>query len=177
DREYWVAVLSRIATPILENISKQELRKNMPMEVSPTTDKRDPGVGYLEAFGRLLAGMAPWLALTDDETNEGKLRKKLREQALLGIQYGADPNSPVYFTWRGPSTQTLVDAAHLAQAFLRAPKALWEPLSEVTKQRVVEDFKLLRRIKPNESNWLLFAAMTETFLYFKIGRASCRERV
>ena len=176
DRAYWVAVLNRIATPILDNISKQLFRKNMPMEVSPIFDKRDPGVGYLEAFGRLLAGMAPWLALPDDQTAEGKLRKKFREQALLGIQYGVDPQSPDYFIWRGPSSQTLVDAAHLAQAFLRAPQALWQPLSDLTKKRVIEEFKLLRRIKPNESNWLLFAAMTETFLY-SIGEECVRQRI
>jgi hypothetical protein len=176
DRAYWVDILTRIATPILENISKQEFRKNMPMEISPTFDKRDPGVGYLEAFGRLLAGMAPWLALPGNDTDEGRLREKFRNQALLGIQYGVDPDSPDYFTWRGPSSQTLVDAAHLAQAFLRAPKALWEPLSALTKQRVIEEFKLLRRIKPNESNWLLFAAMTETFLH-SIGEECVREKI
>lgn len=176
DRAYWVALLSRMAKPILENISKQTFRKNMPMEVSPTFDKRDPGVGYLEAFGRLLAGMAPWLALPDDDSEEGKVRKKFREQVLLGIQYGVDPQSPDYFTWRGSSTQTLVDAAHLAQAFLRAPQALWQPLSDLTKKRVIEEFKLLRRIKPNESNWLLFAAMTETFLH-SIGEECAREKI
>lgn len=176
DREYWTSLLARIATPILENISRQTLRKNMPMEVSPTFDKRDPGVGYLEAFGRLLAGMAPWLALPDDSTKEGKLRRTFREQALLGIQYGTDPNSPDYFSWRVPSTQPLVDAAHLAQAFLRAPHALWAPLPERTKRHVIEEFKLLRRITPNESNWLLFAAMTETFLY-SAGEECARERI
>jgi len=176
DRAYWVSILHKMATPILSNISKQQWRKNMPMEVSPTFDSRDSGVGYLEAFGRLLAGMAPWLALPNDATAEGKLRKKLCDQALLGIQYGVDPKSPDYFTWRGPSSQTLVDAAHLALAFLRAPKALWDPLEEVTKKRVVEEFKLLRKIKPNESNWLLFAAMTETFLY-SIGEECAREKI
>lgn len=176
DRAYWVTLLSKIAHPVLGNISKQALRKNMPMQVSPTFDKRDPGVGYLEAFGRLLAGMAPWLALPDDDTEEGHQRKVFREQALLGIQYGTDPASPDYFTWRGPSSQTLVDAAHLAQAFLRAPKALWQPLPPLTKKRVIEEFKLLRQIKPNESNWLLFAAMTETFLYF-VGEEPAREKI
>ncbi|WP_400262263.1 DUF2264 domain-containing protein [Sphingobacterium sp. SG20118] len=126
DRSYWVAILTKIASPILSNISIQQWRKNMPMEVSPTFDNRDSGVGYLEAFGRLLAGMAPWLALSDDDSDEGKLRERLRKQALLGIKYGVDPISPDYFTWRGASSQTLVDAAHLALAFLRAPKALWE---------------------------------------------------
>lgn len=176
DRAYWVAILSKMASPILTNISKEQWRRNMPMEVSPTFDKRDPGVGYLEAFGRLLAGMAPWLALPDDGTDEGSVRKKFREQALLGIKHGVDPRSPDYFTWRGPSSQTLVDAAHLALAFLRAPVALWEPLDSLTKSRVVEEFKLLRKIKPNESNWLLFAAMTETFLY-DIGEECAREKI
>jgi len=176
DRKYWVDVISKMAAPILENISKQTWRKNMPIVVSQTFDSRDPGVGYLEAFGRLLAGMAPWLNLPDDNTKEGKLRKKFREQALLGIQYGTDPNSPDYFSWSVKIGQPLVDAAHVAQAFLRAPKALWEPLSAEVKKRVIYEFKQLRRIKANESNWLLFAAMTETFL-FSIGEGYVREKI
>jgi len=176
DRAYWVEELTKMATPILDNISKQTWRKNMPMVVSSTFDSRDPGVGYLEAFGRLLAGMAPWLALPDDSSKEGILRKRFREQALLGIQYGTDPNSPDYFSWNVKTGQPLVDAAHVAQAFLRAPKALWEPLSPEVKKRVIHEFKQLRRIKPNESNWLLFAAMTETFLY-TIGEEYVREKI
>jgi len=176
DRNFWIDELSKMASPILDNISKQTWRKNMPMIFSPTFDSRDPGVGYLEAFGRLLAGMAPWLSLPDDNSSEGVLRKKFREQALMGIQYGTDPNSPDYFSWNVKVGQPLVDAAHLAQAFLRAPKALWEPLPKGVKERVVHEFKQLRRIKPNESNWLLFAAMTETFLY-TVGGEYMREKI
>lgn len=133
DRAYWVSILSKMAQPILENISKGTFQKNMPMVVSESYDSRNPKVGYLEAFGRLLAGTAPWLGLKDDDTEEGKLRKKYREQALLGIQHGFDPNSADYFDWRGKEGQTLVDAAHLALGILRAPQALWEPLPEKTK--------------------------------------------
>jgi hypothetical protein len=176
-RAYWVDILSRMAEPILSNISKGEFRKNMPLEVSPTFDKRDRGVGYLEAFGRLLAGMAPWLALEDDDSSEGKIRRKFRDQALLGIQHGVDPRSPDYFTWHTDTTkQTLVDAAYLAQAFLRAPKALWEPLPAQTKAQVIKELTGLRRIVPNESNWLLFAAIPETFLY-SIGEDVDRKRI
>ncbi|WP_240452821.1 MULTISPECIES: DUF2264 domain-containing protein [Sphingobacterium] len=176
DRAYWVSVLTKIATPILENISKQEFCKNMPMQVSPSYGNRDPNLGYLEAFARLLSGMAPWLALPDDHTEEGKLRKKFREQALLGVQHGVDPESPDYFVWRGAANQTVVDTAFLAMAFLRAPAALWEPLPELTKKQVVEEFKLQRRFKPNENNWLLFSAVTETFLH-SIGEECLRERI
>ena len=133
--------------------------------MSPVWDGRDICVAYLEAVGRLLAGMAPWFALPDDETAEGKVRKRLREEALLGIAAGADPHSPDYFCWGTPTArQPLVDASYLAYAFLRAPKALWEPLSVSTKQQVVHAFKGLRNIDPYRSNWLLFAAMVESFL-------------
>lgn len=177
DRSYWVNVLSKMAEPILSNISRGEFRKNMPIVVSPIFDNRDPSVGYLEAFARLLAGMAPWLGLADDETEEGKLRKKFREQALLGIQHGVEPSSRDYFLWDTKLTnQPLVDAAYLAQAFLRGPKSLWEPLPERTKAQVIEEFTKLRKVKPNESNWLLFAATVETFLYV-VGAAYSRERI
>ncbi|WP_270089366.1 DUF2264 domain-containing protein [Sphingobacterium sp. SYP-B4668] len=175
DRAYWVSVLDKMAAPILDNISEQQLRKRMPMLVSPTFDSRDPGVGYLEAFGRLLSGMAPWLALPDDETVEGKLRQKRKKQALLGIQYGVTPTSPDYFTWN-KSSQPLVDAAYLVQSFMRAPKALWDPLPVEVKANVTRELIDLRRIKPNESNWLLFAAMVESFLY-KIGVDCVREKI
>ncbi|MCY4779293.1 DUF2264 domain-containing protein [Sphingobacterium sp. UT-1RO-CII-1] len=176
DREYWVSLLSKMATPILENISKGELQKNMPMPLSPSYDSRGAAVGYLEAFGRLIAGIAPWLTLPDDESTEGQLRKKFKKQILLGIQHGVDPNSPDYFAWRGKASQPLVDAAFLVQGLLRAPDALWHPLPSTVKEQLITELKLLRRVKPYESNWLLFAAMTETFLYY-VGEECDRERI
>jgi len=176
DRSYWVSVISKMASPILENISKGTFQKNMPMVVSESFDGRNPKVGYLEAFGRLLAGMAPWLNLPADQTEEGKTRAKFLKQSQLGIQNCVDPSSPDYFAWRDSSKQTLVDAAHLALAFLRAPQVLWEPLPEKTKKQVIEEFKHIRWIQPNESNWLLFTSMTETFLY-SIGEEPQRQKI
>lgn len=176
DRSYWVSIIAKMAAPILDNISRGTMQKNMPMIVSKSSDGRNPKVGYLEAFGRLLAGMAPMLALPADHSEEGRIRAKFLKQAQLGIQHAVDPSSADYFAWRDKSKQTLVDAAHLALAFLRAPKALWEPLPDKTKKQVIEEFKYIRWIKPNESNWLLFASMTETFLYV-IGEVPLRERI
>lgn len=176
DRSYWVSILSAMATPILENLSKGTFQKNMPMVVSESYDSRNPKVGYLEAFGRLLAGMGPWLGLKDDQTEEGKLRLKFKEQALLGIKNCVDPKSPDYFAWRDSSSQTLVDAAHLALGILRAPHALWEPLSNETKQNLIDELKHIRWIKPGQNNWLLFSAITETFLY-SVGVEPQRENI
>lgn len=164
DRTYWVDLLMRMAKPILGNISKDEFKKNMPMEVGPAFQPdRDKTVGYMEAFCRLLVGMAPWLELPDDESSEGQLRKKIREQALQGIANGTDPKANDYFSWE-KGGQPLVEAAFLAHAFLRAPKGLWAPLSGQVKKRVIKEFKALRRVDVPHNNWILFASIVEAFL-------------
>lgn len=165
DRKYWVELLDKIATPVLSNMSKGQLVKNMRMQYSPTYDKRDRRVGYMEAFGRLIAGIAPFLALPDDNTAEGNVRKRLREQTLLSLKNAFDPESPDYLYWGTPTQrQPLVDAAYIAQALLAVPKTLWEPLDSKTKERVIYEFTTIRQIKPFNNNWVLFAAMIESFL-------------
>jgi hypothetical protein len=119
----------------------------------------------MEAFGRLIAGIAPFLALPVDETSEGKIRKRLLLQTQQSLAHAVDPDSPDYLFWGHDGTrQPLVDAAYIAQALLYAPNVLWEPLSEKTKQQVIHEFKAIRRLKPFNSNWLLFAAIIESFL-------------
>lgn len=70
DREYWCALAYRMAQPVLENMAKGELQKNMQTEFSPSFDNRNRKVVYMETFGRLMAGIAPWLTLPDDDTAE-----------------------------------------------------------------------------------------------------------
>jgi hypothetical protein len=165
DRAYWTSLLDKIATPVLSNMSKGELKKNMLVEVSPKWDGRKKDVAYMEAFGRLIAGIAPFLSLPDDDTKEGAMRKRLRLQTQQSLAHAVNPNSADYLYWGSPeSRQPLVDAAFIAQALLAAPAALWQPLDAITKQRIIHEFKTLRQIKPFNSNWLLFAAMIETFL-------------
>lgn len=164
DREYWVNLLYKIAAPVILNLSNSTLKKNMPVEVPPG-QKTDffKKVTYLEAVGRTMAGVAPWLALPDDETKEGLLRKKLRNSLLKGIANAVDPANPDYLNFR-TENQPIVDAAYMAQAFLRAPKALWEPLDSITKARIVTEFKALRTRTGAYNNWLLFAGINEAFL-------------
>ena len=163
DREYWAQMAYKIAAPVLSNMSKGELKKNMQVEISPTWDGRSKDVTYMECFGRLMSGIAPWLSLPDDDTEEGKMRRQLREWALKSYAHAVNPDSPDYLLWRNEG-QPLVDAAYIASSFLRAKKQLWEPLDEVTKQRYIKEFQLLRRIDPPYTNWLLFSAMIESFL-------------
>ena len=163
DREYWTALAYQMAQPVLENMAKGELQKNMQTEFSPSFDNRNKKVVYMETFGRLMAGIAPWLALPDDDTAEGQQRKQLREWALQSYRNAVDPQSPDYLCW-GIAGQNLVDAAYIAESFLRAWDALWKPLDEVTKQRYIKEFQGMRKIDPPYTNWLLFSSILESFI-------------
>ena len=163
DREVWCDALYKMAEPVLSNMSCGELQKNMTLELSPTWDGRNRKVAYMECFGRLMAGLAPWLSLPDDGTPEADRRKRLREWALKSYANAVDPDSPDYLLWREEG-QTLVDAAYVAESFLRGYDALWVPLDSVTKQRYIREFTQLRRVDPPYTNWLLFSATVECFL-------------
>lgn len=163
DRQYWCSLAYKMAQPVLENMAKGELQKNMQTEFSPSFDNRNKKVLYMECFGRLMAGVAPWLTLPDDATAEGKQRKQLREWALASYKNAVDPQSPDYLCW-GIGGQNLVDAAYIAESFLRAYDTLWKPLDEVTKKRYLAEFAKLRHIDPPYTNWLLFSSTIESFM-------------
>ena len=164
DREYWISVLSQVADPLLDNMSKGELRKSMPVEtVSGAINPSNARTTHLEALGRLLVGIAPWLELGPDETSEGQLREKYIQLMLKSIEYGFDPESPDYLNFT-VTRQPLVDAAFFCQGVLRAPVQVWGRLSPVVRQNVLNALQQIRTIKPVESNWLLFSAMVEAAL-------------
>ena len=163
DRAVWVNLMHKIAWPVVENLANGTLEKNMPLEKGPDYYLTANKVSYLEAVGRCFAGIAPWVELPDDNSEEGLLRKKYKEAMIKGLTSAVDPQSPDYLNFR-EGGQPIVDAAYLAHAFMRAPKALWEPLDDVTKARYITEFKSLRNRTGAYNNWLLFAAMSEAFI-------------
>lgn len=163
DREMWVKWLWKISYPVIHNLAEGTLHKNMPVESASGETAGYEDMTHLEAVGRTLAGVAPWLALPDDDTKEGQMRKQMREEVLKGLKNAVDPNSPDKLNFT-KHAQPIVDAAYLAHAFLRAPEALWEPLDDVTKQRYIESFKVLRDRTGAYNNWLLFTGLTEAFI-------------
>lgn len=170
DRAYMAGLLQQMAEPVLSSMAKGELQKNFSLELSPTWDGRDKRVAYMECFARLIAGMAPWLGLPEENTAEGRTRKRLQQMALQSYTHSVDPASPDYLLWQGHG-QALVDSAYFTSALMRAPHALWDPLDSKTKQRIVHEIKGLRRVDPPYINWLLFAAMNEAWL-LSIGEES-----
>lgn len=159
DREYWVSVLTKIADPVLENLSNNTLKKNMPFESLGDRKK----FSHLEAVGRLMCGISPWLELGIDDTEEGQLRKKYIGLTIKGLGNAVNPESPDYLVFGDPY-QPLVDAAFLAQGLLRAKTQIWDKLDNKTKANVITELKRTRGIKPWENNWLLFASIIEAAL-------------
>lgn len=176
ERVEWVELARKIATPVLAALAAGKLKATMPVEVGPGASPEDRArFTHLEALGRLLAGLAPWLELPADESSEGKLRLELRGLALRGIDRATDPTSPDFLNF-SVEAQPLVDAAFLSHALLRAPRHLWESLPERTKANLVAALKQTRGVTPYNNNWLLFAAMVEAFLH-KAGEPWAVERV
>lgn len=163
DRAYWCQLLYNMAKPVLSLMAEGRLQQEMEVEVSPSWDGRDKRVTYMETFGRLMAGLAPWLSLPDDDTTEGRQRLELRTWALSSYANAVNPSSPDYLLWRGHG-QALVDAAYIAESFLRGFDSLWMPLDSLTKQRYIAEFTQLRRVDPPYTNWLLFSSIIESFL-------------
>lgn len=161
-RDYWVETMLQIVRPIYVNLSENTLRKNMPVEMYHARQRAE--VTHLEALGRSFCGIAPWLNLPDDDTREGKQRKEFRALVIKAIKNAVDPSSPDYLRFDGPGNQPLVDAAFFAEGLLRSEQGIWSQLDEVTQKRIIDGFISSRKIKPNESNWLMFSATVEAAL-------------
>lgn len=165
-RKYWLDTMLKIAAPVLENLARDTLKKEMPIEAKKAPQEYEKYV-YLEAFGRTVAGLAPWLSCEGLNGEEENLRKKYAVLARECIRVGVNPESDSFLGFNPiPNAQPIVDAAFLAQGLLRAPKELWTPLDNITKKRLAECMKLTRKAKPWENNWLLFSAIIEAFLCF-----------
>jgi hypothetical protein len=161
DRNYWIETLIRIVEPVLQGLSDRKLKQIMPVQ-GKTSDR--PDYTHLEALGRSLCGLAPWLESSTLDPQEGELRQKYAELARQAIDAGTDPDSPDFMNFTN-GNQPLVDAAFLGHALLRSPIELWGKLDSRVEQNVVAALKSTRSIKPGFNNWLLFSAMVEAALF------------
>lgn len=164
DRQVWVDALTKIATPVMKNLAEGTLKQNFPFEsLSSDPDRRE--VSYLEAVGRTICGIAPWLELGPDATTEGQKRAQMIDWAIKGLANAVNPKSPDYLRFKANHhRQPLVDAAFLAEGLLRAPKQLWGGLDKTTQKNLIKELKASRSIEAYESNWLLFASIIEAAL-------------
>ena len=163
DRQYWLRTLDRLAGPVLRHMAAGTLKRSMPVECATGNVEDRRKYTHLEALGRLLAGIAPWLEAPLDAGPERELQQKYAALAREAIRSGVDPKSPDYLNFHEGS-QPVVDAAFLAQGILRAPDALWKKLDSQTRKNLAAALLSSRTIVPGYNNWLLFAATVEAAL-------------
>ncbi|WP_296788648.1 DUF2264 domain-containing protein [uncultured Methanobrevibacter sp.] len=160
DRIFWVSTLQKITFPVLSNLAKGSLRKNMPYE-SPSLEGQK--FSYLEAFARVFNGIAPWLELGPDSSEEGIVREKYIQVTKKAISNAVNPNNNDYIFIVEPK-QSLVDVALFAQGLLRAKNQIWLNLQMDDQARIIRELKNTRIIAPYENHWLLFTSMIEAAL-------------
>jgi hypothetical protein len=163
DREYWVQQLDKLARPVIWRLAQDDLKKTMVVAVSKRTDNAAlrTRAAYLEAFGRTICGIAPWLGVEGGSPKEKALRDQYRGWTLQAIAHTTDPAAADYITWDTPG-QALVDASFFAFALVRCPW-LWEHLDTAARRHVVTALVSTRKITPGFNNWLLFSGMIEAF--------------
>ena len=163
ERAYWVATLERLASPVLSHLAAGTLKREMPVEsvTGNVADRRK--YTHLEAFGRLLAGIAPWLEADLPASPERDLQQRYRTLARDAMRMATDPSSADFLNFH-EGGQPLVDCGFLAQGILRAPGELWTKLDNGTKKNLAAALSAARVIQPPFNNWLLFAATVEAAL-------------
>lgn len=163
DRAYWIEAACKIVEPVLSAASERRLEATMPIEARSSDRVL---YSHLEAMARSLVGIAPWLELAGQGTDqESVLRRSYADMARRALDAITDPRSPDYANFH-IGLQPIVDAAFLAHAILRAPHALWKELEPRVKRNVIAALAATRSRKPYFDNWLLFAGIIEAALYF-----------
>ena len=160
DRIFWISTLQKIAFPVLNNLARGTLRKTMPYESNSNEGQK---FVYLEAFARVFNGIAPWLELGADGSEEGKVREKYLQLTLKAIKNAVSTNSNDYIFVVEPK-QSLVEVALFAQGLLRAKNKIWLNLPMDVQARIIRELKNTRIIAPYENHWLLFTSMIEAAL-------------
>ena len=160
DRIFWVSTLQKIAFPVLNNLARGSLKKNMPYE---SNDSQGLKFSYFEAFARVFNGIAPWLELGIDSSEEGQIRGKYIDLTLKCISNAVNPNNNDFIFIVEPK-QSLVEVALFAQGLLRAKNEIWLNLPMDIQARIIRELKNTRIIAPYENHWLLFTSMIEAAL-------------
>ena len=97
------------------------------MSLSDLIDNKESRTkaGYLEAFGRTLSGIAPWLQLQGGDADEVRLRDQYRRWAIKAIANAVNPQAKDYLQWSGG--QPLVDAVVRGLRADQVPLAVGTP--------------------------------------------------
>lgn len=169
-RKEWLSIMEKIVRMPLTLAAEGRLNKTLPRPSRNGVAGRSLA---LEMMGRILAGIAPWLG-AENRGEDRDLRREFRDLFQRALAHGCHRENEDFWGF-GTEPQSLVDAAFLSQALIRAP-VLVEEMNDEVRNRLVKALKATREIKPARNNWLLFSACVEAALG-KLGATPDRMRV
>lgn len=156
-RKEWVDTLYKIVSPVLRNLSKGKLKETMPSFRGVVQDQ------YLEAFGRILCGIAPWLNNNNvEDQEEYHLQQQCLQWTIHSLRNIVDESSNDCLSFH-QNMQSVVDTAYLCEGLLRMPD-IWKEFDSELKNEIVKCVLETRRFKCPQNNWLLFQSVREAFL-------------
>ncbi|HNP17405.1 MAG TPA: DUF2264 domain-containing protein [Fulvivirga sp.] len=164
-RELWLKTMLKIARPVFHNFANDNFKNVFEVDAFPKNKipiRSD--YAHLEALGRSLAGIGPWLNLENDiNQSELQMQSEMRQLVMLTLDNATNSTKSDFLNFK-TGKQPLVDAAFLAVGLLRAWDSIWLQLPDKVKSRIITCLKATRIVKPNFSNWLLFSGVIEAFL-------------
>ena len=165
ERAYQLDLLERLALPVLTAQAEGRLRTSIPDRVGPNEAHGVSRSTYapLEAVGRVLSGIGPWLEGDGGDDAENARRDALRRLSLRALETGLDPDSPDALDLTS-GEQCVVDMAFIAIGLLRARCALLSKLDRRTTAHLVRALQAMRRHRVGRNNHLLFAGICEALL-------------
>ncbi len=168
-RKEWIALLHKIVLPVLRPLAEGRLHETLKPDLLRQSQSR---TAPLEAFGRTVLGISPWLAAKGLAPEEETARAELAELTRRALAQAVDPHGPdrMNFLDEGSNKQPIVDAAFLASGMLIAWEELWEKSEPEARRNLLTAMRQIRCKKPYYSNWLLFSAVVECLLYRACGK-------
>ncbi len=160
DRIYWISILRKIVRPVLENLSKDSLKRNMIVE---SNNSETLNASYFEAFACVFNGISPWLELDYDGSEEAMLRENYVSFTIKAISNAVNPNKNDYILHTN-SKQCLLGISLFAQGLLRSKNKIWNNLPMEVQSKIIDELKNSRNIAPYENHWILFTSMIEAAL-------------
>ena len=174
-RKYWLDTMTKLAMPVLEALSRRQLKAELPITNSYSDPWITSDICNIEAFAAILSGIAPFLESEDICHEERETQDLLRNLARDGLDAGSDPSSPDYFCWDNNGSaepyESIVSTATLCIGIVRAKTQLWDKLDSRVKENLLTCIKKASYVRPMPyCNWLLFGAMVEICLFLLTGK-------
>ena len=139
---------------------KRRTEKTMPLDFH---GERAP-FAPLEAFGRSMLGLAPWLEAEGLEGEEKELQETYRSLAVRCIDKATDPESADFMILTKAASPWWIQA-FLCHALVRAPRQLAGSLPERVHRNLAAALRSSRQIVACNSNWIFSPLWWEAGLY------------